>query len=163
MKKILLMSALMLICLALAACCGTKEAPQPQTTAAGTALPKAGDPLYQSMGSEAMANIRKTLPEKIYIRIDHGGVEETASVTDAETLQKLVDAFVKVTIQDDKALDTTDNYNGVIFTFPGENSVSLSLNLKSYECTLGGMRTLYTLGNFDAFWSLINELAEYEQ
>lgn len=167
MKKSLIIAAIALLCFALTACCGTKDAPAPEATdtpaASGAALLKAGDFLYRNMGSESMANILTTPPERIYIRIDHGGAEETASVSDPETIKKLVDAFVQVTIQDDKALFTTDNYNGVTFVFSEENNVSLSLNLKSYERMTDGSRTLYTLANFDPFWNLINELAEPEQ
>ena len=168
MSKRLAALALCLILLGLCACGAKKTRTTPlseltkETPAAEDGLPQSGDRLCDAMNSAHMANLLSDLPVEIQIRIDHGGMEETATVTDPDTIRALAEALYKTTILEETWEEVTDNYNGVNFIFSDGEYVSFSLNLKNWEFSGEKILHLYVLDNFDEFWALCNDLAEYE-
>ncbi|MBR3311791.1 MAG: hypothetical protein IKG15_08250 [Solobacterium sp.] len=124
-------------------------------------LPQPGEYLYKVHKSDYIRNMKEELPVRINIIIDHMGMQETADITDPETIRQITDAFTKITIDQETEEFVTDNYNSIAFTFGDAAEEYISLNLKNLEYSVYGTEHMYVLGNFGEFWSLINDLADY--
>ncbi len=125
-------------------------------------LPQEGEYLYEALNNEHVNNIDKEMPVKVDMLIDHGGMSETAAITDPEAIAGIVEAFMKIKIGRETDEFATDNYNGFSFTFSDGETAFISLNLMNLEVSAYGNYHLYELEDFGGFWRLMNELTEYE-
>ena len=165
-KKIVCMMLALCMVLALSACGTTvKEAKAPLPDEEGYVSPGAieeGTPLYKALPSEKMNKIDEELPVAIDIRIDHGGAESVASITNEADIRECVALFTAVSIGKETLIEYTDNYNGVRFTFADGTEYGLSLNLTNLEIGIDDALHFFELEDFDPFWEYINSRVQPE-
>ena len=122
-------------------------------------LPLPGEYLYEAID---LYRLETEFPVKIYVRIDHGGAEQIAEITDEETIRQMVTLFKQIKIGKESDVFVTDNYNLVIFYFSDETQKGISLNLCNLEIHNQGREHIYELDDFGPFWSACNALAKAE-
>lgn len=133
-----------------------------QTQLKALHIPQKGEYLYLALEKPYLNQICEYPPVAVEIVIDHMGAQETAVVTDEQTIEAIVSAFTAVKIGDESQEFVTDNYNGISFTFADGNSSGISLNLKNLELNLNGEYHIFELDDFGPLWKLMNDLADYE-
>ena len=126
-------------------------------------LPLPDETLAEALDNDHLRNIKADPPVAIHILIDHMGDEEIADITDAETIDSLINAFTQITIENETNEFVTDNYNHIRFDFADGETVDISLNLYSLEVPSHGLPRLYSLNDNSGFFALCNELAEYPE
>ncbi len=123
-------------------------------------VPQPGEYVYQALNSEHLKNIANDPPVQFDLWIDRGGARWETSVTDPETIDRLVEALMRVRIFEETGIFVTDNYNGFSMTFADGSSYWVSLNLTSLEYFVYGNDHIYSLADFEDFWELMHELTE---
>ncbi|MBR5951531.1 MAG: hypothetical protein IKZ87_08905 [Actinomycetaceae bacterium] len=126
-------------------------------------FPVVGEYLYQTIGEPHLANIQTEKPLKFLAWIDQGGARKVIETEDPALIDQFVNAFVKIKIAAETDEFVTDNYNGAAFIFADGETVGISLNLTNLEVTKKYQEHLYELEDFDEFWGLVNEYAEYPE
>ncbi|MBQ9021738.1 MAG: hypothetical protein IJ113_06965 [Eggerthellaceae bacterium] len=126
-------------------------------------FPVVGEYLYQTMGEPHLANIQTEKPLKFLAWIDQGGARRVIETEDPALIDQFINAFVKIKIAAETNEFVTDNYNGAAFIFADGETVGISLNLTNLEVTKKYQEHLYELEDFDEFWGLVNEYAEYPE
>ena len=114
---------------------------------------KEGAYLYESLGNEAMAHMKETLPVFIEVYLDEEGNGSYVRFEEAE-VQEAVDAFTAIKIGKEEPLFTTDSDHFIDFFFDNGEEYKVLINNRALCYPVGNKTQLYQLDGIDAFMNL---------
>ena len=118
-------------------------------------VPQEGEYLYQAMDNDHLRNLSENKPVKITVHIDQMGYGREANFTGENTLNEVVDAFIKMRVGSDDAPMVTDNYNWIRFEWEDGAKYMVRLNLKALEYEIYGRYHSYYLTGDEEFWGIV--------
>ena len=120
-------------------------------------LPENGEYLYQALGDEKLANIKKEPPVRLMFHIDQGGYGRTATFETGDELARAVDLFCDIRIGNETGEMVTDNYNWICFVWADGTESYISINLRSLEFYAHSRPYIFELNQLNGFWSYASE------
>ena len=126
-------------------------------------VPKKGEYLYQALGDEKLANIKKEAPAELSFHIDQGGYGRTAVFKEGEALDKAVKLLCDIKIGEETGDWVTDNYNWISIEWKDGSRTGISLNLNNLEYFIHSSPHIYQLEHLKEFWSYASGYLEEDQ